>query len=337
MGIHVNPLSFQHHTALEKRTLQTHYSARDLENLRTKETEVSIEGDIFTYSGVSFKPMSQDELLKEKIDINALNLTSETTSAKPIDDRVIIAFRDPNEPKKIIAYKLDKNIVDDLKKSFSADNFFERKDGILRLNSKAEEYIAGWVSDIKENRGYEKADKNGNGIIDKGEQDDLNIGFDRQSDYDYLGEKIVAARTSVGKRNYLKYSDTADSHKAGDVLSNQALKFRNTIEKELAHTIEMDQDKDGTITLKEGLVDFTPPKKSVENFLVEKMKSFHDEWVIQSNIVLDQYHIATNNVPITAIITQQDMDEALKQFNEDAKQLHEDNRIKMKIHKKPAL
>ena len=314
-NVQIDPALFQQVDKQESIAPQV-YSQDDLDYLRKKETEVSIKGDIFTYSGVNFKPLTQEELLNEKIDIKSLDLKSMTTSKETVDYRTIIAFRDPSDPEKIIAYKLDKEIVDELKESFSADNFFQREDGILRLNTEAEAYIAGWVQDIKINRGYENADANGNGYIEDDEKGELNVGFDHNTDYDYLGEKIVSAHTAVGARKYQKYSDTQDYLNPTNILHNQSLKFKDTIEKELSHTLKLDKDKDGTITLKEGLEDFTHSNNNVENYLVEKVKSNHNTWVRDFDIVLDPNAIATRDISTLEIRTQEEWEQATKELNE---------------------
>jgi len=300
-------------------------SAKELEAIRKKEADVIIEGDLFTYSGVNFKPMTKDELLTEKIDIKSLKLSTQTSSTNKKDDRVIVAFRNPSDPENVIAYKLDKEVVADLKNSFSSTDFFQRKDGILRLNASAEDYVAGWVQDIKENRGYEKADVNGNGRIDKDEEGDLNIGFDHHTDYDYLAEKIVTAHTFVGERIYQKFSDTMDMKNSTNIMNSQALKFEDTIENELGNTIELDKDKDGTITLREGMVDFTPKNKDIEEHLVDKVKNDHDAWVRKNHIVLDHQTILTRDIVTNKITTYEEKLEKL----EELKQYFEKKSIEM--------
>ncbi len=189
----------------------------------------------------------------------------------------------------------------------------------MRLNANAEKYVAGWLLDIKENRGYEKADINADGIIDYHEDDNLNVGFDHNTDYEYLAQKIVTAHSFVGKRTYQKFSDTSDHLNSSNILNNQALKFKNTIEKELIHTIKLDKDKDGTITLKEGMVDFTPKDKSVEKHLVDNIQSNHGAWVIKNNIILDKQNIMIRDIPTSNIITEKERKEALKAFEENHK------------------
>ena len=324
MNIQVDPSYFQRHEDSAHITPQIN-SNKDLENIRKKETEVTIEGDIFTYSGVSFVPMTQDELMNEKIDIKSLNLKSTTTSANPTDDRIVIAFRDPSDPEEIIAYKLDKEMVDELKTSFSSDNFFQREDGILRLSAEVEAYIAGWVQDIKVNRGYEKADMNGNGFIEENEQGDLTVAFDHHTDYDYLGEKIVSAHTAVGAKKYQTYFDAHESLGKSNILNTPSLKFEDTIEKELSHTIKLDKDKDGIITLKEGLEDFTPKNKTVEKFLVEQTKKDHDKWVFQTDKKLDLRNIGTRDITGGEIVSRENEPKILTEadLNASAKKARE--------------
>jgi len=335
MSIDVNPALFRNDSGLERVT-PTITSENELEGIRKRETKVEIEGDIFTYSGVSFKSMTQKELLHEEIDLESLNLTTSTTTKNKTDDRIIIAFRDPEDSEKIIAYKLDKEVVDDLKQSFSSDNFFQREDGILRLNNEVENYVAGWLLDIKKNRGYEKADVNANGRIDKNEEGNLNIGFDHNTKYDYLGDKIDYIHTYVGERKYQKYSDTMDGMRSSmetaytpnDILDFQSLKFENSIEKELSHTLELDKDKDGTITLKEGQADFTPKGKNAESYLIEKIKWNHNRWVEHSNIILDWENVKTREVPTMDIVTQEEREEALLKSKEASKKFNENNNVK---------
>lgn len=320
MRIDVDLSMLKHNENTEQSKPKVITSAEELEKIREKETEVLIEGDLFTYTGVNFEPMSTKELLLEKIDVSSLDLSTQTSSTNKKDDRVVVAFRDPNDPEKVIAYKLDKDVVAELKESFSSTDFVQREDGILRLNANAEKYVAGWVLDIKENRGYEKADANGDGRVDKDEEGDLNVAFDHHSDYDYLGEKIVTAHTYVGERTYQKFSDTRDYSNNSNIINNQVLKFENTIEKELGNTIKLDKDKDGTITLKEGMVDFTPKDKALDEHLVDTVKENHDAWVRKNHIVLDPQKILNRDIPTEEISTYEEKLEELEKFKEQMAQ-----------------
>ncbi len=50
-----------------------------------------------------------------------------------------------------------------LQEKFDANNFYQREDGTLRLSGKAESYIGGWLKELLENMGANKADINRNG------------------------------------------------------------------------------------------------------------------------------------------------------------------------------
>jgi len=140
------------------------------------------------------------------------------------------------------------------------------------------------VQDIKENRGYEAADVNGNGFIEQNEAGFLNIGFDHNTDYEYLEHKIIKAHASIGARTYQKYSDTMDYKNGGQILTNQSLKFENTIENELQHTLNLDKDKNGVISLKEGLVEFSNGA-TVEDALISAVQVNHEAWIVHDEPV----------------------------------------------------
>lgn len=58
---------------------------------------------------------------------------------------------------------LTKDNIARLREKFSADDFYQRSDGALRLSGKAESYVGGWLSELLENMGADKADINGDG------------------------------------------------------------------------------------------------------------------------------------------------------------------------------
>jgi len=310
MSIHIDPNLLNRHMNSEHVLPTIKHTPDELKAIREAPTEIITEGDIFTYAGVNFQELSKNQLIEEKIDKSSLNLSQISHSSGTGDDRLIVAFRDPLDKEKVIAYKLDQETVQGLQEKFSSDNFFQRKDGILRLNKQAEAYVAGWVQDIKINRGYDEADLNGNGIIEKNEQGELKIGFDHNSDYDYLDMKIVTAHNSVGTRTYQKYSDTTNANNPVNILNTQALKVKDTIEKALEQSINFDKDKDGIITLKEGLEDFAHNGNSIEEEILQKTQESHKAWVEkekdEGRNVLDSTTVLVRDIPIAQIQNDQD-------------------------------
>ena len=285
------PFAQNNDTPLKAKVL-TH---EEREELLAAKPEVSIKGDLFTYGGVDFKKLSKEELQNEKIDSTKLNLTQSFTTQESKDKRVVIAFRDPQNPSEVIAYKLDREIVSELQKSFSKEDFFQRDDGILRLNGAAEEYIAGWVLDIKQNRGYDEADANGDGVIGADEKGDLKVGFTQKSDYGYLAKEVVHANTRL-EATYTKLSELDPNDQTQALYSKQTLTFQNSVEKELAHTLKLDKNKDGTVTLEEGLKDFTPPEADVATAFLAQVQTDHNVWIKKLRLQLDANMLQTREL-----------------------------------------
>lgn len=297
MAIQINPNIFSQPFAQNGDTPVTAkvLTHQERQKLLEAKPEVSIEGDLFTYGGVNFKKLSKEELQNEKIDSAKLNLTQSFTTQESKDKRVVTAFRDPQNPSEVIAYKLDREIVAELQKSFSKEDFFQREDGILRLSGAAEEYLAGWVLDIKQNRGYEEADANGDGVIGADEKGDLKVGFTQKSNYSYLAKDIVDANTRV-TATYTKLSELDANDRTQALYSQQTLKFQNSVEKELAHTLKLDKDKDGTVTLEEGLKDFTPPEADVATGFLAQVQTDHNAWIKKLRLQLDANILQTREL-----------------------------------------
>lgn len=268
---------------------------QERQKLLEAKPEVSIEGDLFTYGGVDFKKLSKEELQNEKIDTKKLNLTQSFTTQESNDKRLVIAFRDPQNPSEVIAYKLDKEIVAELQKNFSKEDFFQRDDGILRLSGAAEEYIAGWVLDIKQNRGYEEADANGDGVISADEKGDVKVGFTQKSDYSYLANEVVSAKTRL-EATYTKLSELDANDQTQALYAKGTLHFQNSVEKELAHTLKLDKDKDGTLTLKEALEEFTPPETDAATTFLAQVQTDHNAWIKKLRLQLDTNILQTREL-----------------------------------------
>lgn len=100
--------------------------------------------------------------------------TTDTTD-KPLESRDVL-FDDPIS-KTRIALTLSAEAITKLQKSFDFGDFYERKDGILRLSGKAEAFVSGWFGDLAYKQNYMRADFDKNGKIEKDEWDALRGGF----------------------------------------------------------------------------------------------------------------------------------------------------------------
>lgn len=283
---------------------------QEVEALLEKPTKISLSGDIFQKMNVSYKELTLDELQQEKIDISKFTLTTQTSTKNPTDDRILVAFRNPEDPDTLLLYKLDKNLIEDLKKNFDKENFFQREDGILRLNGKVEEYLAGWTMDIKLNRGYSKADINNNGKIDDAEKGELKIGYETNGNYRFIQENITSISIKAGGKKYQSYKNTHNFNNFSNIQSTQSLKFTNSVEQALAQTLRLDSNKDGTLSLEENLEDFRYGELDLAHFIKKRYDESHQKWLRDLNMPLQKNTLYTKDFQNKIV----DHEKSLKEF-----------------------
>lgn len=273
MDISISPSAFRNEP-YQPKTPKV-YTHEELQQLKKEPTKVVVEGDVYRSSSTNFKKLTLDELQHEKFTVDTSKHTYTTHSDGSTDDmNQLVAIRDPMGSGEVLTFDLSKKTINNLKEKFgdSNNNFFTRGDGVLRLNGAVENFVAGWMQNIRSDRSYDKADADRNGLIEGDEAQALTIAFERQRDYDYLGKKLVRVNTIMGA-NYQSLGRTPDAHHLFEtnkektenkaqghtyqrgVTTSQYTKFENTIEKELEHTLKMDANLDGTITMAEGLSD----------------------------------------------------------------------------------
>jgi hypothetical protein len=327
MGISVSP------TAFRNESYQTYtpkvYTFDELQQLKKKPTEVVTEGDVYHSSTTNFKKLTLEELQREKFAADTSKHERISYSDGSVGNtKQIVAIRDPMGGDKVLTFELSQKTINNLKKKFGdSNNFFERGDGVLRLNGKAENFVAGWMKDIRENRNYDKADADGNGQIEGNEAQALTIAFERQRDYDYIGEKLVHVNAGMGGDSYQSLGRSDDAHhlfetgkekaenKAKgytykrDISSSQYTKFENTVEKELDHTLQMDADLNGTVTLDEGLRDEFG--KDYRQKIIDDTQKFHEHLLQISPNLNDGSRLQHHNIGLNGIISE-DEEKALK-------------------------
>ncbi len=322
MPVRVDPSLF---SPSRDNTPATVLNTKERELLLKKPATVLMEGDVYTSKLISFPPQSTRELQREQIELDPQLQTTLTSTTKKVDDRVLVAFRDPVDPEQIRTMKLDKAAFEQLQKHFSDNDFFRREDGIMRLKEDAERYVASWLYDIAHTRGYADADADGNGKIEAGEKGALALGFDHRTEYDYLGEKVTALRSATASR-YHKYSDTQDfMNKQGGlaapgVLQTQVLDFEDTVEKELSHTIRMDKDMNGTVSLQEGLEDKSSGSEPLRQHLIAKAGIEHTAWINHTEPLLRPDLVESRDISLPQIKTWQERREELEQMKRQAKE-----------------
>ncbi len=328
MSISISPSAF--HTGISQ--TQKNYTPDEFNQLKKEPTKVTVKGDVYESKAIHFKKLTLQELRHEKIDVDTSKHTYTTYSDGSSENRNrLVAIRDPKNNGDIFVFDLSKKNIAMLEKKFEgSNNFFERDDGVLRLNGEAEAFVAGWMQEIRHNRNYDKADVDGNGLIEGDEIKNLTIGFERQNDYDYLGKKLVTINTGIGMR-YQSLGRTPDAAHlfANDVerssdsaLFSQYARFENSIEKELNHTLQMDADLDGIVTLDETLKDKFGIK--YHQNVITSMQKFHEHLLDNHPELNDETKLQNHNLGQYRIISQEEemlMQETFKRQSAQIQQL----------------
>lgn len=113
----------------------------------------------------------------------ALNPFKTTDTAQQPNQSRMVLFDDPMS-KTRISLALSEDAITKLQKSFDFGDFYQRKDGILRLSGKAEAFVSGWFGDLAYKQNYRHADVDKNGKIENDEWDALRGGFFSGGVYD---------------------------------------------------------------------------------------------------------------------------------------------------------
>lgn len=304
MAVHVDPERFKH---IASRPLEgsQYLQPKEREALLEDGIKTQIQGDVYIQEGVDFKPQSEGALRAERLNKPKMQLGK---------NELFVAFRNPDNDKETLVIVMDKETLNELQSQFSKKDFFEREDGIVRLNGESERYVAGWLKEINHNRGYVKADTNKDGLIDENEEKSLNIGFDRKSVYEYLGEDVTSVGTSLQGRKYQAYGDTFNANNSVDIVTTQALKFKSSAYAELLHTIKMDDNKDGKVTLEEGLKEFVPKNKETHEYLAQKIRQAHLEWIHLKDPVLEPNRLAYRDISMPEILSKEEREKELQKM-----------------------
>ena len=215
--------------------------------------KIQATGTAFTAVSTNTIDRTNKELAQEQIpsiDKSAKTQKSEQVSyetTSQLQDSTLVAFKDPINDKYVIL-SLKDSTIDKLKSHFGKDDFYKRDDGIVRLDNKAESYVAGWFGDIAYKRGFLKADSDGNGKLGDGEYNTTNNSFyikgGISDDNKTLYEKIVS--------NYAK-TEGANFSKRTNI---------HSIDDELNLTLSQNQDFNDNLSLKEAY----NKKNSISNY-----------------------------------------------------------------------
>lgn len=207
---------------------------------------------------------TNEELRNEQIVTKPTQEITSNVSYMTKEKSNLVAFNDPVS-KKIAVVSLNSSTMDKLKLYFGENDFFQRKDGITRLDNKAEAFVGGWFGDIAYKREFLSADKNQDGNLDSSEYLETRNGFLHHGEVSgNKGSYLV----STGIDNNKTYQSSGSKQKNFmDELDN---KTNINIDSQLTKTINDDKNFNGKIEFTEILTD--KYKKNVNESAIQLAK-----------------------------------------------------------------
>ena len=209
-------------------------------------------GTAFTAMKVAVNTKTKQQLEDEE-SIRQTSDTSKSLNSNNItsnNNEQTILFADPTNGN-LVKLNLSTKNIEKLKSHFSNEDFYERKDGSLRLNGEAEAYVSGWFGDIAYKREFLKADTDKDGKLSDEEYRDTKNGFLGVGE-DLLsfsnGKINILASTESIEKAYVSPAD--EKQKKGTVRYNDDYKA-DSIASELNTTVDIDKDFSSSVTLNE--------------------------------------------------------------------------------------
>lgn len=190
--------------------------------------------------GTAFKAMSIEVNTKTKQQLEAEESVGQSSDSfkasdssktedktvSPNDNEQTILFADPTNGN-LVKIDLSKANIEKLKEHFTDENnFYERQDGSIRLNGKAEAYVSGWFGDIAYKREFLKADADRDGKLSEEEFGHSKGSFWVESEAQGIGNNVSSVTETVTK-TYLQRNDALSGRHYSDSIQtalNKTLK-----------------------------------------------------------------------------------------------------------------
>lgn len=227
--------------------------------------QITLSGTAFKSYEVNTKNRTKEELSKENLSFdNTLtktnqsdNITYQTTNEN--ENTTNIVFTDPTNGNHV-QVALDNSTIDRLKRNFSEGDFFERENGDIRLNAKAEAFVSGWFADIAYKREFLSSDINNDGKLTKEEYLNTKNNFGIEG-IDTFSKKGISTHESV-------YSTYVQSKDIDSFMYRTGVEV-NSLDDELNYTLNIDKDFDGKISLEESYKGEGTVEEKVKNNIKE--------------------------------------------------------------------
>jgi len=208
--------------------------------------QTNMHGTAFRAVSVNIVDRTTKELSEEIIPSSDNSKTDKTSnisysSTQKAENSLLVAFKDPTNDKYVVL-SLQKDTINTLKSHFGENDFYERKDGITRLDNKAEAFVGGWFGDIAYKREFLKADSNNDGLLNESEY--------KNTRNEFAGHGMVGAGRvdEYIDKSYVKI------HENDSVIvryNRQDYNKPKNIDNELDTTIKIDSNFNSSISLRE--------------------------------------------------------------------------------------
>lgn len=248
---------------------------------------ITLEGTAFTSFDVEVQNKSREELDEEFISFDdtlkktneTQNITYQTTNENENSTNVI--FRDPTNGN-FVQVALDNSTIEKLKNNFEENGFHENKNNGIILNAEAEAFVSGWFADIAYNREFLKADANNDGKITEDEYTKTynNFGIDG---IDSFSEDGISTHESISSV-YSRMDDIQSYfYRTGTHVKS--------LDDELNHTLTIDKNLDGKISLEEaykgeGTIE-EKVKDNIEKFYSDPKHEFKGQFAELFNDIIN--------------------------------------------------
>ncbi|WP_417326236.1 hypothetical protein [Halarcobacter sp.] len=227
--------------------------------------QISLSGTAFKSYEVNVQNRTTEELSKENLSFdNTLtktnksdNITYQTTNEN--ENTTNIVFTDPTNGNHV-QVALDNSTIDRLKRNFSEDDFFQRENGDIRLNAKAEAFVSGWFADIAYKREFLSSDVNNDGKLTEEEYLNTKNNFGIEG-IDTFSKEGISTHESV-------YSTYVQSKDINSFMYRTGVEV-NSLDDELNYTLNIDKDFDGKISLEESYKGEGTIEEKVKNNIKE--------------------------------------------------------------------
>jgi len=228
--------------------------------------QISLSGTVFTSYDVRTRNSFRDDTSFEEILQNIQQKPYET-KIELSKDSSKTSFIDPVNGAKV-SVSLENSTIEKLRDKFGTNSVIKDEIGNIELKDKAQDFVASWFADIAYTRGFLKADTNGDGILDEEEYKNTYNGLGMDSSIKFAKDDFIVKEEGFG---YYKTDDVVyaadDKFNATKYNAYRTDKHTNSIDDELNHTLNLDKNFDGNITLQEAYEGESSIEKKVQEFL----------------------------------------------------------------------